>query len=79
MKSGPPVSQADAITLTVVMGTPGEKLAQTRAQCQAARAAAEESVQRAQDALLAAQERLRRARDAKKRVRHRRISGIPAA
>jgi hypothetical protein len=84
MKSGPPVSQADATSLTVVKGAAGEKaagekLAQTRARCQAALAAAEESVQRAQAALFAAQVRLRRAKDVEMRFRERRTSKIPVA
>jgi hypothetical protein len=76
---GPAVSQADATTLTVVNAAPGEKLAQTRARCQAMIASAEASVYRAQVALFAAQQRLRRAQDAEIGFRERRASRMSAA
>jgi hypothetical protein len=79
MDSGPAVSQAGAATVTVVFDVSGEKLAQTRARCQAMTAAAEASVQRAQAALFAAQQRLRRAQEAEKRFRARRVSRMTAA
>jgi hypothetical protein len=79
MESGLAVSQPDATTPTVVRGATGETLAETTARCQAAIAAAEAVVKRAQAALFAAQERLQRARDVEMRFRARRASRIPAA
>ena len=76
---GPAVGQADATTLSVVNDTPGEKLTQTRARCQAMIAAAEESVHRAQVALFAAQERLRHAQEAEMSFRKRQASRTTAA
>ena len=65
---GPAVSQANATTVTVVKGAPGQQLAQTRAQCRAMIAAADASVYSAQLALFAAQERLRRAQERMRRA-----------
>ena len=76
---GPTVSQANATTLTVVKGAPGQQLAQTRARCQAMIAAAEASVYRAQLALSAAQERLRRAQEVESRFRERQAGRMRAA
>jgi hypothetical protein len=81
MDSGPAVSQADAATVTVVKGTPGEKLAETQARCQAVIAAAEASVLHAQAALSAAKARLRRAQEVERNFRERRAraSRVPSA
>ena len=81
MESGLAVSQADAGTRTVVEGAPGEKLARTRARCQAVVAAADASVLRAQAVLHAAQERLRRAQEVERTFRERRARAgrMPAA
>ena len=76
---GPTVSQANATTLTVVKGAPGQQLAQTRARCRAMIAAAEASVYRAQLALFAAQERQRRAQEVASRFRERQAGRMRAA
>ena len=75
------VSATNAPILTVVRVAPGEKLAETRARCQAVMAAADASVLRAQAALFAAQERLRRAQEVERTFRERRAraSRMPAA
>jgi hypothetical protein len=69
MDSGPAVSETDASTGTAVTDALAGKLAQTRARCQAALAAADRSVQRAQVALATAEEGLRRTQDAQMRFR----------
>ena len=81
MESGPAVSAIDTPILTVVESAPGERLAETRARCQALIAEAEASVLRAQAALFAAQERLRRAQEAERNFRQwrARASRMPAA
>ena len=76
---GPAVGQANVTILTVVQDAPGEKLAQTRARCQAMIAAAEASVHRAKVALYAAQERARRAQELEMSFRKRQASRWPAA
>jgi hypothetical protein len=81
MESGLAVSATDAPILTVVEGAPGERLAETRARCQALIAEAKASVLRAQAALFTAQARLRRAQEAERNFRERRAraSSMPAA
>jgi len=79
MDSGPAVSETDATTRTAVIDAMARKLAQTRARCQAALAAADQSVQRAQVALATAEEILRRAQDAQMRFRELQASRTPAA
>ena len=69
MDSRPVASEADATTLTVVKDTAARNLDQEMARCQAAIAAAEESVQRSQAALATAEQLLRRAQDLQKRFR----------
>ena len=79
MDSGPAVSVTDATTRTAVTDAAAGKLAQTRARCQAALAAADQSVQRAQVALATAEEVLRRAQDAQMRFRELQASRTVAA
>ena len=78
MDSGPVVSETDATSRTAVTDAAG-KLAQTLARCQAALAAADQSVQRAHVALATAEEGLRRAQDAHMRFRELQASRPPAA
>ena len=79
MDSGPAVSETDATTRTALTDAVAGKLAQTRARCQAALAAADQSVQRAQVALATAEEILRRAQEAQMRFRELQASRTPAA
>jgi hypothetical protein len=65
MDSRPAVNGTDVATLG--KDAAARKLADTRARCAAALAAAEHSVQRAQVALAVAEERLRRAQDVRDR------------
>jgi hypothetical protein len=59
---------ADGTDVTTLRkGVPARELAETRARCHAAIAAAQASVQRAYLALAAAEERLRRAQDVQER------------